>query len=149
LIFVLNHAAFSDSSTYPSICSVWNRRICFHSRSYKIYYTGFFIFLLLLVFFFNLSSSVIRGRHNDRSASFGETSMSALQFDLPFKIRKSKLDTLSGQDFVKYSQLATNPVYNAWRDAFGRTPGFNIQSGVNCFFLFSFQHCIVSSFFLF
>jgi hypothetical protein len=61
--------------------------------------------------------------------------MSALQFDLPFKIRKSKLDTLSGQDFVKYSQLATNPVYNAWRDAFGRTPGFNIQSGVTRFFL--------------
>jgi hypothetical protein len=49
-----------------------------------------------------------------------------LDFALPFRVRQAKLDRLSGQDIVKYSQLAENSLYRDWHRTFAETVGTSV-----------------------
>lgn len=46
-----------------------------------------------------------------------------MAFGLPFPLRDAKLSTLSGQDLVKYRELAENPVFADWHKLFVSTLG--------------------------
>jgi len=71
--------------------------------------------------------------HRGTSRPLGEQGLSGLQFSLPFAVKRSKLATLSGQEITAYSQLATNPAFSEWREAFSATPGFteNVHEAVH------------------
>lgn len=51
-----------------------------------------------------------------------------LDFSLPMKVRRAKLDRLSGQELVKYSQLATDPAYRDWRRIFIGASGVSVST---------------------
>ena len=61
-----------------------------------------------------------RGRgSSNRAASYGHISMSSMVFErLPFRVKQAKLDAMSGQELLKYSELATNAVFRDWQRVF-------------------------------
>ncbi len=56
--------------------------------------------------------------------------MGALTFELPFPLRKAKLDTLSGQELGKYAQLADNRIFAEWHHLFAEVPSLRADDAV-------------------